>query len=144
MGSGFVPRRKNPRTLEHNIDIQVAPWKIFRIALSKNGDSIAAHDKRAILNGYRCTKATVGGVKLQKMCIDLRRAQVVNRNNTHARRNVWSLVQRTQDVSTDPTKPVNRYVDHATSPFQRGLCSKFTIIQRKIERFRILFGFITF
>ncbi len=99
---------KQTGALQDDVDAQVAPRKLRRIALSEHADAIAVHDHRVPVDGDFARKTPMHRVMAGEVRIGLGIAQVVERHDLHLAR-ALALIKRAQDVAPDAAVPVDAH-----------------------------------
>ena len=81
VGRGFFFGGKKARTLEHNINAQLAPGDISRITLREYTDLVAIHDHVVALDQDRAGEFAVRGVIARQVRVGFGIAEIVDRND---------------------------------------------------------------
>jgi len=107
---GLVALGEQAGRFDHDIDTEVLPRQLRRVAFRTNLDVVAIDDQVAACHADRARKLAVRGVVLGQVGIGLGIAEIVDRDDPD-RVGAVVFVQRTQDVAADAAVAVDRDLD---------------------------------
>src|SRR6185437_5129683 len=100
--------------LDHDVDAEVAPGEVGRVALGQDLDRLVADDDRVAVDRDRLREPPRHRVVLQQVGHRLQVAQVVRGDDLEAA--VAALLQGLEEAPADPPETVNAYSNgHRTS-----------------------------
>ena len=79
--AGLRFAREQPGALEHELDAELAPRQLRRIALGQHLDAIAVHDQRIAVDLHLAAELAVRGVVARQVGVGLRIAEIVERHD---------------------------------------------------------------
>ena len=108
--AGLGLAREQPGAFEHEVDAQLAPRQLRRVALGQHLDAIAVDDQRIAFHLHLAGELAVHAVVARQVRVGLRVAQVVERDDLDFLLAV-RLVQRAQDIATDAAVAIDSDFD---------------------------------
>ena len=115
MGGGLVLGGEDAGAFHRDVDAEVLPRQLRRVALGGDLDLVAADHDRVALNLYFVREAAVHGIEAQQVGVGLDRAEIIDADDFDVL--AAGFVDRPQDIAADAAKPVNRDPDcHSNSP----------------------------
>src|SRR5690606_35451744 len=127
--------REQTGALEHEIDAELAPGQLRRIALGNDSNAVAVDDHRIAVDFHLAGELAVHGVVLREMRIGIRIAQVVERDDLDVFLAV-RLVQRTQDVATDTAVAIDTDFNGHFSISSKNGCGLWAVGRRSEWKFQ--------
>ncbi len=109
MLGGGVALGEDACAFEGDIDTEVAPGQVGRVAFRGHLDRTAAEVDGVAVNRYSAGIAAMHAVILQKMGVGFDRTQVIDADNFDVR--TARFINRPQDISSNPSKSVNCYTN---------------------------------
>ncbi len=110
MALGLVTIGEQAGALEHDIDTELAPGQLGRIALGADADAVAIDHQRIAVDLDRAGEVAVGGVVAGQMGVGLGIAEIVDGDDLDLAIAPF-LVQRAQHVAPDAAVTVDRCLD---------------------------------
>src|SRR5690606_18294935 len=110
---GLLLAREEPRALEDDVDAELAPRQLRRIALGADADAVAVDDERIAVHADLVRERAVRRVETGQVRVGLRVAEIVDRDD----RNVLAplaLVESAQNVAADPAIAIDGDLDGHT------------------------------
>jgi hypothetical protein len=96
--------------LENDVDVQVLPRQLRRVALRDHADAVAVHHHVVAVDLHRPGKLAVHRVVAREVGIRLGRAEVVQRHDREVVR-LAALVMRAEDVAADAAVAIDGDAD---------------------------------
>jgi hypothetical protein len=116
--AGLFLRREETRALEHDVDAELAPRQLRRVALRAHLDAVAADDERVSIDADLHRERTVRRVVACEVRVGFGVTEVVDGDDLNLVR-ALRLIERAQDVATDATVTVDCDFDgHGCLPRQ--------------------------
>ncbi len=103
---GLLLAGEQAGALEHDVDLQVFPGQLGRIAFGAHLDPVAVYDHGLAFHRDRAGKFSVDGVVARQMRIGLRVAEVVDRDELQIV-SLSAFIMSAQDVATYSSVPVD-------------------------------------
>ena len=104
--AGLGLRGEEAGAFEHDVDAQILPRQLRRIALGADLDPVAVDDEVAAIDADLARKPAVCGVVLRQVRVRFRIAEIVDRDDLDLAR-AFGFVQRAQHVATDAAVAVD-------------------------------------
>ena len=106
---------EDPRTIQHDVDTQFAPWKCIECSLMQNADSVIANDELVTFLTNIPGKTSMAGVIFQQMRHACSIRKFVDCHHGDFRPTP-GFIQSTNHVASDATETINRYAYGHRSP----------------------------
>ena len=105
---GLCLAGEEPGALEDDVDAEIAPRQLRRIALGEHPDAVAVDDHRVPVDDHLARKPAVHRVVAGEVRVRLGIAEVIERHDLHLGR-ALALVERTQNIAPDAAVPVDAH-----------------------------------
>jgi len=102
--------REESRALEDDVDAELPPRQLGRIALREHADTIAVDDHRVALNAHLTVEATMSGVVSRQMRIGVGIAEIVDGDDLDLA-GAAAFIKGAQYVAADAAIAVDAYLD---------------------------------